>query len=391
MSSVLYKEIIDIINDYVDKIKLLKQINNNKINNNSNNNLQSSLNIFGVPWRADNIMQNRLNEFKKVSILLSQSCTKLAILIVKKLSNEIIDSLLVEIKKYIELLNLGYYELQHCLICDPLFDLIKLETISILVQIKEFINYISSGNLDNNINISAGMILERSDSIQKVPMSNKAAYRRSILEYISVTKDTVQEFETYIQSSIEQINNKKITNNDNNNEDNNEDNNENDDDFNFDEDVEYNSTEIIIVNKCILLIKSSLDCMKVALSLMTCVADNITNSKSQKEVAANIISDSITLNDLDKPLSEIQCDEWIGKIHQACKIMDSCALSLGGELYPPIEDEDINEKYISLLDALNSTNILLQEDVYKSLLTTEIVNMLENILNITTTLPLSIN
>jgi hypothetical protein len=378
MSSEKYKDIINIINGYVEHIKSLKQIDNNKYSNNDSQQI-SLLGVFGVPWRADIIMQNRLIEFKKVSILLSQSCTKLAILIVKKLSNEVIDSLLIEIKKYIELLNLGFLELQQCLLCDPLFNLIRQEAVCILIQIKEFLDYISNNNLDNNINISAGMISERSDSIQKLPLSNKAAYRRSILECISVTKDTVQEFEIYVQESNEQKNDEDTNKNDDDDDD---------DGMDFGEDVNYSATEIVTVNKCIALIKASLECMKVALSLMTCVGDNVTNSKSQRDTpSTSENTGDITVSSLEKPLLELQCDEWIVKVHRACKVLDSSVLSLGGDLYPPIIPEEINNLYKELYESIESTNTLLKEDTYQSMISTEVLNMLQNILSTTNSLP----
>jgi len=380
MSLELYHNILSIINEYINSIKILKQIDNNKVNNDNNNVIP--LNVFGVPWRADDIMQNRLIELKKVTILLSESCTKLAILIVKKLSNEVIDSIVIEIKKYIELLYVGFIELQQCLLCDPLFHLIKQETVCILVQIKDFIDYIIANNYDNNVNILAGMISERSDSMQKVPMSNKAAYRRSILECISVTKDTVQEFETYIQES-----------NDNDNNNDNDDNND-DDDMDFgDDDVNYSSTEIITVSKCLTLIKSSLECMKVALAVMTCVGDNVTNSKSQRDTSTTTNTNTtgdIIVNDLDKPLLEMQCDEWIVKVHRSCKSLDSAVLSLGGELYPPVTVEDIDDLYIELSTSLQSTIDLLQSQQYQSMLSMEVSNTLQNFINIISSLPKSL-
>lgn len=381
MSIQFYKDIINVINGYVEHIKSLKQIDNNKVTNDDSQKAVSLLGVFGVPWRADIIMQNRLIEFKKVSILLSQSCTKLAILIVKKLSNEVIDSLLIEIKKYIELLNLGFLEVQQCLLCDPLFNLIRQEAVCILIQIKEFIDYISNNNLDNNINISAGMISERSDSIQKLPLSNKAAYRRSILECISVTKDTLQEFEVYVQESNQQKNDKYEDNDD-----------EDDDGMDFGDDVDYSATEIVTVNKCISLIKASLECMKVALSVMTCVGDNVTNSKSHRDTttSTNDNNGDITVTELEKSLLELQCDEWIVKVHRSCKVLDSSVLSLGGELYPPVIAEDINDLYKELYESLESTNTLLKEDTYQSMLSADALNMLQTILNTIYSLPKSL-
>jgi hypothetical protein len=382
----LYHDILSIINEYINSIKILKQIDNNKVNNDNNNDIP--LNVFGVPWRADDIMQNRLIELKKVTVLLSESCTKLAILIVKKLSNEVIDSIVIEIKKYIELLYVGFIELQQCLLCDPLFYLIKQETVCILVQIKDFIDYIIANNFDNSVNILAGMISERSDSMQKFPMSNKAAYRRSILECISVTKDTVQEFETYIQESNDNDNN-----GDDNNGNDNDDNDDNDEMDFGDDDVNYSSTEIITVSKCLSLIKSSLECMKVALAVMTCVGDNVTNSKLQRDTTTTTNTTNtgdIVVNDLDKPLLEMQCDEWIVKVHRSCKLLDSSVLNLGGELYPPVTVEDIDDLYIELSTTLQSTIDLLQSQQYQSMLSMEVSNTLQNFINLISSLPKSL-
>lgn len=191
------------------------------------------------------------------------------------------------------------------------------------------------------------MILQVVEEIQKIPLANKAAYRRFFLQvrvssinhllpysfYHLLTffqlfqkmmniKETKDEFEQYL---VESVGKAQEENDGDQNEDD-----EDEDDEAF-PDRSYSVGEIPLVEKCVRLFQQILDCLKLSLRHFTELADLIQDKGTEEQ--------------------QLVCQRWIAMIERQIEDIENQVTDLGALLYPPIDSEDpeIQENYQKLI------------------------------------------
>lgn len=181
-----------------------------------------------------------------------------------------------------------------------------------------------------------GMITKTVETIGNLPAVNKIAYRRHLLEKCVTVKETIEEFDGYLQIALAkgmdameldgQKKKEEVTVDDVDNDDDEEEDDEDDED-----EREYTSEEYHLVSKTVSLFKVILDLLKVTMNLITEVGDRINdetvaiaeenNTKTRKELQAT-------------------SDLWIGKIVYQVDQIEGAVIDTGAELYPPVSREE---------------------------------------------------
>jgi hypothetical protein len=133
----------------------------------------------------------------------------------------------------------------------------------LMVQVKALVEHVRDNNTAG-VTMLAGLVSRVNDeSIQKLPASNKIALRRYILQSCTVTKDTVEEFRTYLAESSDDAVTKKREE-------------EDDDDEEEDDVCRYVSMEErAAVGACVDIMIIALDAMKLSLKAITTISDAI--------------------------------------------------------------------------------------------------------------------
>lgn len=159
---------------------------------------------------------------------------------------------------------------------------------------------------------AAGMVLQLSEDLQKIPITNKVAYRRCIMEKCITVKETIEEFQGYLAEREAHLNG-EVTAAETQEEDDEDDDEEDDND-----ERDYSAEEADSVRRCLLLMTCGQDMLKAALQAITAVGDGV------------------LANDADQFLiEEAYC--WIAQLTQAVHLIEVDCNDLGAELYPPVD------------------------------------------------------
>ena len=190
------------------------------------------------------------------------------------------------------------------------------------------------------------MIDKIAEELQKLPLVNKAAYRRFVLEKCLVMKETLDEFQGYVTSAKEswqeseendgvtsQMNQLKVEDVDE------EEGDEDDDEDEEDDEREYTKDEVSVVEPAVALIQLALDTSKCSLNTMTIIADKIVANHLQSASSNTDVEVEVDENELVKA-----CQLWVANISATVASMESNVIDFGAELYPPI-DIEINSKF----------------------------------------------
>jgi hypothetical protein len=334
-----------------------------------------------IIWKGDKNYHNLLNNLKSASIELSSMSTKLTLVCSHNPSNSALQSIIVELTQILNMFIHCYFTLIECKLSRPLFNIITDTVIGVLQHYNDLINKLSIGEF-SQANITTGMIWKACENVSKIPISNKIAYRRFILEILSSLKDTVGEFEEYIVSSKEAI--------ENNTEEESSDGDDEDgefDDMDYLDDIKYNSEELITVENSIVLMNITIDSIKLALEIMSSSSDQIDIIKNSSTPASNIssvfTSPLLENKEIDTALAEIEvgnkCQVWVVIIQDYCRLLSDQILDFGAELYTPVDKNSVQAHGFELFEMLHSLEDLLINDSIISLLKPEDINLVENL------------
>lgn len=330
-----------------------------------------------IIWKGDKNYQNLLNNLKLASVEISSMSTKLTLVCTHNPSNSALQSIIVEL---IEILNVfihSYFTLIRCKLSRPLNNIITDTVIGVLQQYNSLINKLANGDFTST-NITTGMIWKACENVGQIPISNKIAYRRSILEILSGLKETVSEFEGYIVTSKE----------DNDDEENNEEDDEDDEfaDMDYLDDIKYNNEELITVENSIVLMNITIESIKLALEIMSTTSDHvdiIKNSSTPKEEVSSVFASPLLENkEIDNALTEIEvenkCQIWVVIIQDYCRLLSDQILDFGAELYTPVDKHSVQAQGFELFSMLHSLEELLLNDSIISVMKPEDISLVEN-------------
>jgi hypothetical protein len=199
-----------------------------------------------------------------------------------------------------------------------------------------------------------GMITKTVESIDKIPNVNKAAYRRYVLEKTLASKETLEEFDGYLKTALENgfsklsLDGKKSKDEEEEDDDDDED---EDDGENEEDEREYTSEEYKIVEKYVAIFRTTVDLLKLALVVITEVGDRIndeTNTDSTEEATKR------------KEL-QAESDRWIAKVVKQVGGIEGNIVDTGAELYPPVQNETVESIGNNLVSELLSLSAMLLE------------------------------
>jgi Grap2 and cyclin-D-interacting len=303
------------------------------------------------PWAKNDDLQGRLTVLKHWADVVSRSSTKLTIVVTKIPSEESIREILNEIHGQVGQLMMHYMMTVDYPLCYPLFSLISTLVRGELSHLADLLKVLAANEQGNIRNTATGMVWKINDKIQQIPLANKAAYRRHLLEKISVAKDTLSEFEGYLTSSKEEKSGDSRGDGDEEDNEANgdkgkdgdiggdegegEEDEEDDDDFgadDFADDAEqYGIDAIPVVEKSLKLMNFALESLKAGLNIMTLVADARSSSAVKgTEAAGKAAEDTGTA---------FNCDRWVAEISARADEVESHLTDFGAELYPPLDVE----------------------------------------------------
>ena len=312
------------------------------------------------PWIRDKVLQTKLAALKDAADILSKATTRLTIVTTRDGSELGVSSIAAEMTMNVNSLMGNYMAVIDCSLGDPLFHVISRSIRGKLLQILDLIAILSKDEPGNARNSRTGMVWKTSDQIQQLPLSNKAAYRRFVMERISAVKDTLTEFEEYLaaaqlkagsgeeaQSVQDRINEEMGVDEDN----------EGGDDEEEDEGAEYGPSDFIFVGESVDLIRLSLELLKTGLAVMTTVGDSnaraaATSSASAGASAGTSTETEASVEDVVVQLPEgdaesgsgtgtegavFQCNKWVAEMSAQSDVLETALTDFGAALYPPLD------------------------------------------------------
>jgi hypothetical protein len=306
----------------------------------------------GSRWRNDEALQQALNNVKAGSQALAMSCSKLALLLPKAPAPEVLGSLLEELVANTDAIMVVYLQFVDCSVSKPLFDMVSSLVRSQLGRSKEFMDLAASASPDfGEISNSAGVIFKLYDQVQTLPMTNKAAYRRYLMERLAILNDTISEFTRYVAVAREEGGSAPLRQ-------------QGDDDEDEEDDEPYTVEEVVTVEACLRSMECSTQMLKLALAAMTHVADLITPSTSSSSVADS---------------EREACDAWVAEIYGLARRTEDNVTDLGAELYAPFDMQNISEYHAALGATLQELIATLRRPAFASRLSPQFVAELDEL------------
>lgn len=286
-------------------------------------------------WKEDEELQRRLTQMKQASEILSHNCNKMNLL-AKDRNDDIIQSIADEVIKHVGVFTATYFGvIGDGMVAYPLFLLISESALCLLSNVRELVNVFSSGDLQPAAT-TTGVILKMSVDIQRLPVSNKAAYRRSIMGNVMSMNDTVREFVEYVETYTRRQAQVGVGENDDDQIKEKDGDSENGSEMYDDDDYDggsYDEEEVPVVKRSIVLMEVAVQITKLALGAMTHVADTL---PSHDENARNLWL-------------------WINALKHQCASIETNVINLGSELYSPIDTSNVEAATKNLLADLRVT------------------------------------
>ena len=140
---------------------------------------------FKYPWIKDRELQARLATLKSSADGLSKATTRLTLVVSKDTSEQNITCIASEMVNNVTSFMNSYLAVISCRVGNPLFHVISMGVRGELLQLLDLVMVLSKNEPGNARNSRTGMVWKTSDYIQQLPLSNKAAYRRFVMERIT--------------------------------------------------------------------------------------------------------------------------------------------------------------------------------------------------------------
>ena len=231
------------------------------------------MNIYyvGALWRQDTNLQSYLSDLKSHSHSIAQSCIKVGILATDPTVDLV--PIYIEISHHTTNLQSVYLQLLDQSLSQCLFEWVSGSVRELFIQVKALVEHIK--NNSSGISYTAGLISRIHDeSIQKLPLSNKVAFRRYIMLCCGVVKETIAEFRTYIDKSQKRIEDASLSLEAETHDVVDAD--DDGDDEEEEESCEYSSEkEIAVASVCVDLMTVSQETLKLSLETITTVSDAV--------------------------------------------------------------------------------------------------------------------
>lgn len=215
------------------------------------------------------------------------------------------------------------------------------------------------GNCDDSVCLyhyscisAVGLVWKSAKELANIPISNKAACRRAVMQECTAIKDTEREFEGYLVSAAAAL--ASAGNAGGNNDDTQE---ENEDEEDEEEDErEYTADEVPLVQQTTALISLSFRVVKSSLAAMTVAADSFPVAEQSHSSSSSV---SPILYVSGAPLCWENVMSWVSEVVLSAQRVQSGVTDVGCELYPPVEAETIEGPKIQLIESLRHMLTLL--------------------------------
>lgn len=283
-------------------------------------------------WQKCPSLENNVKGFKSHSDALSGSCTKLSLVDLRSMPAAGLQSLVDEILQISQGLISAVMALFSMKLSRPLFDDIHRLAKGELTQVHGLVNAIHTGHFDTCM-ASIGQVWEMNEAIQKLPLTNKVAYKRALMGILSVVKDTHREFQEARDESVE-LNKKKTREVGGESEEAEEEGNDNLMDENWGvmmedgDDDGFTPEEMPYVNASLSLMEKAFTITKVAMEVMSLVSEQ---------------PQSVTATPSSSPNSDIE--EWVATVFHIIKQFSVLVTDLGMELYTPLSVSSLKAQF----------------------------------------------
>ena len=189
----MYTRLTSLLTDHIVNIDTL--VTHNYLKNNIRN-----------YWKPSEELKNRISDYKSNFATVSNSCVKAALLVEKSSDVIIMTDILEEILNTCNILFSIYTYFtdnidDSIIVCSCLFNSISSAYRGFLFHVKDLIINLSDSKKHKSVNYTAGMVTKLNEQIQNLPLTNKIACRRYIMERISVVKETMTEFDNLLKVS----------------------------------------------------------------------------------------------------------------------------------------------------------------------------------------------
>lgn len=286
-------------------------------------------------WQKCPVLEEKIVALKTRSDALSGSCTKLSMVDLPSMPAEGLQSLFDEILQIAHGLISTVMALFGMKLSRPLFDdihkLIKAE----LTQVHGLVVSIHTGKFDTCM-ASIGQVWEMNEAVQKLPLTNKVAYKRALMGVLSVVKDTHREFKEARDES-EELNKSKASVNEEDEEENKSDINVMDENWGVmmdddDEDGGFTPEEMPYVDVALSIMEKTFTFIKVTMDVMSLLSEQSTPTSS------------MTVFDLEIS-SHLDVPKWVATVYNLDKQFSTFVTDLGMELYTPLSLTTLKAQY----------------------------------------------
>lgn len=209
---------------------------------------------------------------------------------------------------------------------------------------------------------------------------------------MSIIKDTIREFEEYLQSAKSKMDNmiESLTVQDENCNgriaiderisDDDEEEGEEGEEFDGDGDEGYECADFEQIEESILLMQMSHEALKTGLEVMTVTADRISRVQEPPNIISSEVESSTVDSDAEsKPvmnslksgllisddvLKGYSCDQWVADISHQSEAIEGAVTDFGALLYPPLDASVVTDIEVSgkaLRDAISTYLTLLRK------------------------------
>jgi hypothetical protein len=281
-------------------------------------------------WKGDVILDDYISRFHLSAKGISSCATKFTLLASAETDANALLSLEEEMAKFVESLASSFVDACDVGVSTPLFELMFHSTQEVFDRLKDLIKILnenkeSPSGGDDKANrtapVATGMVWKACEDVEKVPKTNKAAYRRIMMQTVKTLNETVIEFSEYVEEGQRALDGEEEDDSDGDcdYEINDMDLDDDEDDA---QDRPYNATELVVAKRC-----------RDLLTLMLKI------SKYGLKVASE-------MNDIASFGNEPLGMEWIGSFSQSMKAAKDTGVALGSELFPPFDLSKLEATYV---------------------------------------------
>eukprot|EP00602_Paraphysomonas_sp_CaronLab_P010883 CAMPEP_0185029750 /NCGR_PEP_ID=MMETSP1103-20130426/16246_1 /TAXON_ID=36769 /ORGANISM="Paraphysomonas bandaiensis, Strain Caron Lab Isolate" /LENGTH=320 /DNA_ID=CAMNT_0027564605 /DNA_START=56 /DNA_END=1014 /DNA_ORIENTATION=- len=288
----------------------------------------------GAKWRNDSELDNAIRVFKNESDVLSNSCTKLALINPADMPADGLKSLFDEIFNGAQRVYNCYRLLSELPLSSPFAESLHKSVRNELTEVQGLIHSVGTGQFEA-CKSAVGLVWDANKAIQKLPNTNKAAYKRSIMEAMMVVQDTNREFRQAL--SAMPTDGKPAATDD-----------FVDDEFSDMEDEDYTPEDVPYVEACLSLMVCCFNIMRQIIEIATVVSEKIESANLEtknESVASSHLADGVI-------------EQWVADLHILCHELKKSVVDLGVEMYAPLELEGLASQF-------NAVNAIIQQIISK--------------------------